>query len=128
MEEREQCNEVTEILDSRWRGGNVEYLVDWEGAPASEYTWVPEDSMSNNELVEEFQNFFPDKPKGKVRSLQEVFETTEDGEEFEGFPALDEEEEEDEGVEWGTPGLGGWRCVFEETDEEEDLPEINQLA
>uniref|UniRef100_A0A670HP51 Chromo domain-containing protein n=1 Tax=Podarcis muralis TaxID=64176 RepID=A0A670HP51_PODMU len=87
VEEREHHNQATEILDSRWRGRQVEYLVAWEGEPGSENTWVPAEAINDRYLVEEFHSLFPDKPKPLARFWEEEFGTTDDKEDFVGFTA-----------------------------------------
>ncbi len=53
---------VNEILDSRCRGGLLEYLVDWEGYGLEEWSWVPRDDILNPTLQEAFHSAHPDRP------------------------------------------------------------------
>ena len=56
--------EVHEILDSRFRRGKLQYLVDWVGYDASERSWQPVVNMSHVALaVQAFHALFPSKPR-----------------------------------------------------------------
>jgi len=37
--------EVEEILDSRWRGDKLQYLIKWRGQPLEERTWESRDEV-----------------------------------------------------------------------------------
>ncbi|KAL0173828.1 hypothetical protein M9458_029796, partial [Cirrhinus mrigala] len=51
---------VNEILDSRCRGGRLEYLIDWEGYGPEEHSWVAR-------LDIEFHQHHPDRPAPRSR-------------------------------------------------------------
>lgn len=60
--------EVEEVLDSRIRRGQLEYLVHWQGYPISERTWEPTSNLSNAPLkVQDFHRQHPNKPKHAPR-------------------------------------------------------------
>jgi hypothetical protein len=56
--------EVEEVLDSRMRRGQLQYLVKWVGYPREENSWVPERNMQNaKRKIQEFHERFPAAPR-----------------------------------------------------------------
>ena len=57
--------EVEEILDSRWRGGKLQYLIKWRDQPLEERTWENRDEAIKGALrsCKKFHQKHPDAPR-----------------------------------------------------------------
>jgi len=57
--------EVKEILDSRWRGSKLQYLIKWKGQLLEERTWEYRDEVVKGALksCKEFHQKHPDAPR-----------------------------------------------------------------
>ncbi|MBW0559349.1 hypothetical protein O181_099064 [Austropuccinia psidii MF-1] len=64
IEEEEEW-EVSQILDSKLKGGKLWYLVEWKGfsQDSERSTWEPTENLKNcPELVKDFHSLYPEKP------------------------------------------------------------------
>ena len=68
-EDRDEEYEVKSIIDSRYKGRRLEYLVQWKGWSATDRTWEPVSNLGNAaEAVRDFHAAHPAAPS-RLRSI-----------------------------------------------------------
>ena len=56
--------EVESIIDSRWKGHRLEYLVHWKGYSDEDRTWEPKGNLTNvSEAIKDFHCSKPNAPQ-----------------------------------------------------------------
>ena len=63
MEDRDEEYEVDYVVDSRYKGKRLEYLVHWKGWSDTDWTWEPLSSLGNAaNVVRDFHASHPSAP------------------------------------------------------------------
>ena len=73
-EDREVEFEVETILDSRWKGRRLEYLVHWKGYLDQDRTWEPKGNLTNaSEAIKDFHRSKPSAPRSLNMSQADFY-------------------------------------------------------
>ena len=69
--DQNRIQEVEEILDSRWRGDKLQYLIKWKGQPLEERTWENRAKVIKGapRSCKEFHQKHPDTPRVPIIRL-----------------------------------------------------------
>ena len=74
MEDREIEFEVETIVDSRWKGRHLEYLVHWKGYSDEDHTWEPKSNLTNAlEAIKDFHRSIPSAPRSLNMSQADFY-------------------------------------------------------
>ena len=73
-EDREIEFEVETIIDSRWKGRHLEYLVHWKGYSDEDRTWEPKGNLANaSEAIKDFHHSKPNAPRSLNMSQADFY-------------------------------------------------------
>ena len=73
-EDREIEFKVESILDSRWKGRHLEYLVHWKGYSDEDRTWEPKSNLANaSEAIKNFHHSKPSAPQSLNMSQADFY-------------------------------------------------------
>ncbi|CAL8138028.1 unnamed protein product [Orchesella dallaii] len=62
--------EVEKVIDMRKRKGGREFLIKWKGYSKAKATWEPEDNLSCDDLIKEFEEKAQEKKDQPTRNLR----------------------------------------------------------
>ena len=66
--------EVESIIDSRWKGCRLEYLVHWKGYSDEDRTWEPKGNLANaSEAIRDFHQSKPSAPRSLNMSQADFY-------------------------------------------------------
>lgn len=72
MVDGEEAYRVNHLMDSRCRGGRLQYLVDWEGYGPEERAWVNKENIPTTfslEFLSAHSDRLASRPRGRPRRL-----------------------------------------------------------
>ena len=73
-EDREIEFKVETIIDSRWKGCRLEYLVHWKGYSDKDRTWEPKGNLANaSEAIKDFHRSKPSAPRSLNMSQADFY-------------------------------------------------------